>query len=273
MSAVMAVPNLTEEEERHYAIRLFDDPSDRQAAHMLVTSYLKLVVTFARSYYGYGLPTEDLIQEGNIGLMHAVRKYNPHLGVKLYSYATVHIKAAMADYVVANYTLLKMATTKPQRKLFFNLRQMLNGRPLNEDMATHIAAQLNVEVHDVREMYNRFEAPMMYIDQTYGSHDEDGHSFNLADMLLPSAPSAESEYEDFVREHMRREAIQSAFAELTEQQQALIQRRWLCETPATLAEIASEDGCSHQAIASREKTVLAKMRKLMLAHPGGAYLQ
>ena len=263
IQTVNRIPLLSEKEEVELAIRLRDD-GDVDAARKLVMSHLRLVVAIARGYLGYGLPHADLIQEGNIGLMKAVKRFDPTRGVRLVSFAIHWIKAEIHEYVIRNWRLVKIATTKAQRKLFFNLRSMKSDTgTLNHDEVRAVAAQLGVKPEEVVEMETRMGGRDMPLEG--GSDDDDGRFAPIAYLPDPHAePSEVLEQAESAR--LQDEGLHQALESLDERSRAIMRRRWLTEdSGATLHELAAEYGVSAERIRQIEAKAMQKMRGLLAA--------
>ncbi|MBL8482487.1 MAG: RNA polymerase sigma factor RpoH [Rhodocyclaceae bacterium] len=251
------IPLLTEQEEFDLARRLRDH-GDIDAARKLVLSHLRLVIAIARGYLGYGLPHADLIQEGNIGLMKAVKRFDPERGVRLVSFAIHWIKAEIHEYILRNWRLVKIATTKAQRKLFFNLRSLKQGsHSLSSEEAGAIARQLAVKPEEVVEMETRLGGGDLALE---GSPDEDEHFAPISYLADPHAePSEVLEREQSHR--LRDEGLHAALAGLDERSRRIIERRWLTEgEAATLHELAAEYGVSAERIRQIEAKAMQKIR-------------
>jgi len=265
ISAVYQIPVLSAEEEQALA-RRYRDEEDLDAARELVHSHLRFVVHVARGYLGYGLPLGDLIQEGNIGLMKAVKRFDPSVGVRLVSFAVHWIRAEMHEYILRNWRIVKVATTKAQRKLFFNLRKSKQRLGwLNAEEVSTVARELNVPEREVLEMESRLSGR----DIGFDAPADDGED------RVPPAPEAYlvSEVEDpamaYEREdrHDNRLALlQEGMAELDDRSRDIIQRRWLTDgNKTTLQELADEYGVSAERIRQVEANALKKMRALVAA--------
>ncbi|HVF64509.1 MAG TPA: RNA polymerase sigma factor RpoH [Casimicrobiaceae bacterium] len=265
IQAVNRFPLLTAEQEVEFGRRLRAS-DDLDAARQLVLSHLRLVVAVSRNYLGYGLPQADLIQEGNVGLMKAVRRFDPERGVRLVSFALHWIKAEIHEYILRNWRLVKVATTKAQRKLFFNLRSMKpHSHALSGSEASDIAAALNVKPEEVREMEMRLSGQDVALDPTPG--DEDSPASPIAWL----ADDAETPAESFERrqlEAQRSRGLKSALDKLDARSRRIIEARWLREqedAPATLQELADEYGVSAERIRQIESKALKSMRGVMEA--------
>ena len=263
IQSVNRVPMLTEREEVDLATR-FREEGDLDAARKLVMSHLRLVVAIARGYLGYGLPHADLIQEGNIGLMKAVKRFDPTRGVRLVSFAIHWIKAEIHEYILKNWRLVKIATTKAQRKLFFNLRSLKQDTgTLSADEVEAVAAQLKVKPEEVVEMETRLTGRDLPLE---GSSDDDEERFApIAYLPDPHAePSEVLEQAQMAR--LQDEGLKSALASLDERSRAIVQRRWLNEDDsATLHELAAEYGVSAERIRQIEAKAMQKMRGMLAA--------
>ena len=261
IQSVNRMPMLSEQQEVDLATRLRDE-GDVDAARQLVMSHLRVVVAIARGYLGYGLPHADLIQEGNIGLMKAVKRFDPTRGVRLVSFAIHWIKAEIHEYILRNWRLVKVATTKAQRKLFFNLRSMKSGAgSLSPAEAGRIASELGVKADEVLEMETRLFGQDVALDPAPG--DEDGTvtpSSWLADEREDPAQSLERRQ----IESRRSEGLRSALGKLDARSRRIIEARWLREDDqATLQELADEYGVSAERIRQIESKALKQMRGAM----------
>ena len=261
IQAVNRIPLLTQEEELALATR-FQDQQDLQAARSLVLSHLRLVVAIARRYRGYGLPYSDLIQEGNVGLMKAVKRFDPNRGVRLVSFAVHWIRAEIHEFVLRNWRIVKVATTKAQRKLFFNLRSMKPGLgALSGDEVEAVATELNVRPGDVTEMETRMGGHDIALDP---ATDDDDDSFAPISYLTASDgdPGGILEREESVRN--RSEGLAHALATLDQRSRRIIESRWLREEdPLTLHQLADEFGISAERVRQVEAQAMKKMRLLM----------
>ena len=259
VQTVNRFPVLTQEREFALATR-FKIENDLDAARELVLSHLRIVVSVARGYAGYGLPQADLIQEGNIGLMKAVKRYDPERGVRLVSFALHWIRAEIHEFVVRNWRLVKIATTKSQRKLFFNLRSMKKGLgPLKPQQISEIAQQLNVSEHDVVDMEARFSGHEIALEST-GSDDEE--SYAPINYLADNAEHEPSQIlETTERERLQISGLKNALAGLDERSRRIVEARWLCEegAAATLHDLAAEFKVSAERIRQIEQKAMSKM--------------
>lgn len=259
--AANAYPMLTAEEERALAERLHYQ-GDLEAAKQLILSHLRFVVHIARNYSGYGLPQADLIQEGNIGLMKAVRRFNPEMGVRLVSFAVHWIKAEIHEYVLRNWRIVKVATTKAQRKLFFNLRKTKQRLGwFNQDEVEMVAKELGVTSKDVREMESRMAAQDMTFDPTPEDDTREGQP--MAPMLYlqdKSSDFADGIEEDNWDDHAA-DKLSAALEGLDERSQDIIRARWLDDdNKSTLQELADRYGVSAERVRQLEKNAMKKMR-------------
>jgi len=258
---VSQIPVLTKEDEVALAIR-FRSEADLDAARQLVLSHLRFVVHIARGYLGYGLPMGDLVQEGNVGLMKAVKRFDPGVGVRLVSFAVHWIRAEIHEYVLRNWRLVKVATTKSQRKLFFNLRRMKKNMAwLSEEETQAVARDLGVEVSDVREMEQRLSARDMSFDPTPESDEEESYS---PAMYLPASnadPAIEVEREEWEEDSSDRLSI--ALEKLDERSRSILKRRWMTDNKATLHELADEYGISAERVRQVETNAISKLKGMM----------
>jgi len=264
IQAVNRMPMLTHEEELELATRFRRD-SDLDAAGRLVMSHLRLVVSVARGYSGYGLPQADLIQEGNIGLMKAVKRYDPERGVRLVSFALHWIRAEIHEYVLRNWRLVKIATTKAQRKLFFNLRSMKQGlEALKPQQIQEIARTLNVSEQDVIEMEARFNGHELALEAE-GNEEDD--AFAPIAYLAADAESEPSHLlEQSETEHRNSTGLSRALEGLDKRSRRIIEARWLREGgSATLHELAAEFGVSAERVRQIEQKAMAKMQAVLNA--------
>ena len=264
MQAVNAIPILSVEEERALGERLYYN-DDLEAARHLVMSHLRFVVHIARSYNGYGLPLADLVQEGNVGLMKAVKRFNPEKGVRLVSFAVHWIKAEIHEYILRNWRIVKVATTKAQRKLFFNLRSAKKSLAwLTNDEAAAVAEDLGVEVHQVREMEQRLTARDAAFDAPEGDDDDSpvvAPVYYLEDKRAD--PALQLEAQDWEEDSVSR--LTAALDDLDDRSRDIIQRRWLTDAKATLHQLADEYGVSAERIRQLEQNAMKKVRVSMEA--------
>ena len=263
LSSVHAIPILTKEQEQELALKLYEE-DDLDAARQLVIHHLRFVVHIARSYQGYGLPLGDIIQEGNVGLMKAVDKYDPHRGVKLVSFAVHWIKAEIHEYILKNWRLVKIATTKAQRKLFFNLRGKKKSLEwLTKEEAESIASDLNVDVKDVLHMENR-------LSSNDSSFDAPVQTGNDEEVMSPSQYLEDKRYDPEIivaneqAEQVNRSELIEALKMLDDRSKDILQRRYLSDQKATLHDLADEYEVSAERIRQIENTALKKLRSLMV---------
>jgi RNA polymerase sigma-32 factor len=258
------VPILSIEEEKSLGEALYYE-DDLDAARRLVMSHLRFVVHIARSYNGYGLPLADLIQEGNVGLMKAVRRFNPEKGVRVVSFAVHWIKAEIHEFILRNWRIVKIATTKSQRKLFFNLRSAKKQLQwLTADEAKAVADDLGVEVRDVMEMEMRLTARDSAFDAPAEDDDEKA-AYAPAYFLEDKGadPAQQVENEDYEGDNNLR--LAAAVKSLDERSQNILQRRWLDDKKATLHQLADEYGVSAERIRQLENNAMKKVRTAMEA--------
>jgi len=261
-AAVNKYPLLTAEQEHELGLR-WKYLQDIEAARQLVMSHLRLVVSVSRNYLGYGLPQGDLIQEGNIGLMKAVRRFDPERGVRLVSFALHWIRAEIHEYILRNWRLVKVATTKAQRKLFFNLRAMRSGeQALTQTEAKRIAKELNVKPEEVFEMNMRLAGRDMALDGTPEDTDDEAVApiAYLAADDETADPARVTEAEELRRLHT--EGLARALTKLDERSRDIITRRWLAEDhEETLQQLADKYGVSAERIRQIEAKAMKQMRK------------
>ena len=262
IQTVNRFPLVSIEEEQRLA-RRFRDDDDLEAARQLVLSHLRLVVSLARGYLGYGLPHADLIQEGNIGLMKAVKRFDPDRGVRLVSFAIHWIKAEMHEYILRNWRLVKVATTKAQRKLFFNLRSMKKDLgPMSLGEVERVAGELRVKPEEVVEMETRLSGQELAFE---GERDDE-ESFAPVHYLADEAAEPYRVLENKQSEQVKSEGLQRALAALDPRSRRIVEARWLREKDAaTLHELAAEFDVSAERIRQIEAKALDKMRKLLPA--------
>lgn len=256
IQAVNGIPVLSKEREQMLAERLFED-QDVDAARELVMAHLRFVVYVARTYSGYGLAEADLIQEGNVGLMKAVKRFDPKYGVRLVSFAVHWIKAEIHEFILKNWRIVKVATTKPQRKLFFNLRSAKKRLGwMNDQEVRDVAEQLGVEPDDVRQMESRLSA----YDEAFEVDADDDEGFAPAQYLTGTEedPAVVAEADDF--EQTQRNKLARAFGNLDDRSREIIQRRWLQDKKSTLHELADRFGISAERVRQLEKNALKKLK-------------
>ena len=268
MRAAERAPILTPEEERSLAVRLRDD-GDVEAAQQLVLSHLRLVISIARGFLGYGLPYADLIQEGNIGLMKAIRHYDPDRGARLMTFAVHWIRSEIQEYIIRNWRIVKLATTKNQRKLFFNLRQMKEDpqTALTNSQAEHIALALDVKPKEVLEMEERLYGQETSLDTPSSASDDDSeNTFTPSEWLTRESDEPEAILEEKEHQRLEGEGLQMALHSLDERSRRIIMARYLNfdkdgnSKAVTLQELAAEFGVSAERIRQIEKLAIQKMR-------------
>jgi RNA polymerase sigma-32 factor len=264
VQAVSRIPVLSLERERELAKDLFYN-QNLQAARELVMSHLRFVVHIARSYSGYGLAEADLIQEGNVGLMKAVKRFNPEKGVRLVSFAVHWIKAEMHEYILRNWRIVKIATTKAQRKLFFNLRSAKKTLSwLSPDEAQAIANDLGVDVHEVHSMEGRLSSRDLGYDQPVDAEDDEtwhAPQYYLEDHSADPALILESSnWQDSSESQLH-----TALATLDERSRDILSQRWLAENKATLHELAAQYRVSAERIRQLEQSAMEKLRASIAA--------
>ncbi len=263
LERVSRIPVLGRDDERALAER-FRSQGDLHAARELVLSHLRFVVHIARGYSGYGLPMGDLIQEGNVGLMKAVKRFDPGLNVRLVSFAVHWIRAEIHEYVLRNWRLVKIATTKAQRKLFFNLRRLKKNLSwLTAEETLAVARDLGVSPGEVTEMEKRLAARDLSFDPAPDADDEELYS-PAAYLPAPEADPAE-QVEDAESAEDSSERLRGALSRLDARSRDIVQRRWMSEDKATLHELAGEYGISAERIRQIESSALGKLRGLMAA--------
>jgi RNA polymerase sigma-32 factor len=279
ISAVNRLPMLTVEEEQEFA-KKFRDENDLEAAGKLVLSHLRLVVSVSRKYLGYGLPHGDLIQEGNIGLMKAVKRFDPNQGVRLVSYALHWIRAEIHEYILKNWRMVKVATTKAQRKLFFNLRSMKQGFKDDAGAETHrdtltdaqiesMARQLNVKREEVVEMETRMSGGDVMLDPA--PNDDGEEAFGPIAYLADASHEPTAELESRERDTMATDGIAAALEQLDPRSRRIVEERWLKVNDdgsggMTLHQLAAEYGVSAERIRQIEVAAMKKMKKALAAY-------
>ncbi|WP_077284389.1 RNA polymerase sigma factor RpoH [Cognaticolwellia aestuarii] len=264
VQSAYSIPMLTAEKEHELATRLYSE-NDLKAAQELIMSHLRFVIHVAKGYAGYGLPQADLIQEGNVGLMKAVKRFNPEVGVRLVSFAVHWIKAEIHEFVLKNWRIVKVATTKAQRKLFFNLRK--NKKRLgwfSNDEVNNVAETLGVSTKDVLEMESR----MSNQDQAFElSTDDDDNasasSYSPAQYLEDKQSDLATEVEDSNWEQHANKRLSNALVSLDERSQDIIRTRWLHDDKSTLQELANKYEISAERVRQLEKNALAKLKGAM----------
>ncbi|AZZ97033.1 RNA polymerase sigma factor RpoH [Pseudoalteromonas rubra] len=264
LQSVSSIPMLDAEQEKALATRLHED-GDLHAAKQLIISHLRFVAHIAKSYSGYGLPQADLIQEGNIGLMKAVKRFNPTVGVRLVSFAVHWIKAEIHEYVLKNWRIVKVATTKAQRKLFFNLRK--NKKRLgwfNQEEITTVANELGVSEKEVREMESRMSGQDMGFDLT--SDDDDNapsSSFSPVQYLTDASSDVAEVIEEEQWQEQSQNRLIAAMKTLDERSQDIVAARWLSEDKATLQDLADKYQVSAERVRQLEKSAMKKLQAAM----------
>lgn len=266
-----AAPILSAEEEHALAVRLRDE-GDLMAAQQLILSHLRLVVSIARGFLGYGLPHADLIQEGNIGLMKAIKHFDPDRGVRLMTFSVHWIRSEIQEYIVRNWRMVKLATTKNQRKLFFNLRQMkADEKSLSTSETERIAETLDVKPEEVREMEARLSGGDTPLESPGSTDAEDDHAFAPIDWLSREEDEPEAALEERDRNRLTGEILRNALDALDERSRLVVQARWLRTDndgnpdPMTLQELASKLGVSAERVRQIEKKAIAKLRSELAA--------
>ena len=263
VDAVSRIPVLSREDETELATRFHRD-NDLDAARQLVLSHLRFVVHIARGYNGYGLPLGDLVQEGNVGLMKAVKRFDPAVGVRLVSFAVHWIRAEIHEYVLRNWRLVKIATTKAQRKLFFNLRKYKRSLGwLTADETQAVARDLGVSAAEVTEMERRLASRDLSYDPAPDADEEDDTYSPSAYLPAPDADPAiaveRAEWDDDVTDK-----VAHAMSQLDARSQAVLRARWMTDQKATLHELADEYGVSAERIRQIEANAIKKLRKLVV---------
>ncbi|MFV0275911.1 MAG: RNA polymerase sigma factor RpoH [Parahaliea sp.] len=264
IQAVSTIPLLSAERERELAEDLYYN-NNLEAARELVMSHLRFVVHIARSYNGYGLAEADLIQEGNVGLMKAVKRFNPEKGVRLVSFAVHWIKAEMHEFILRNWRIVKVATTKAQRKLFFNLRSAKKSLAwLTQEETEAVAADLGVEVSEVQRMEGRLSSRDVAFDSPLDSDEDEAWQspqYYLEDQRYDPAQEVEaSEYQE-----NSEAALHSALSDLDERSRDILAQRWLADEKATLHELADKYGVSAERIRQLEQNAMKKLRTAIAA--------
>ncbi|MDT0595448.1 RNA polymerase sigma factor RpoH [Glaciecola petra] len=260
---VSGIDMLSAEEEKSLATRLFEN-EDLEAARALVMSHLRFVVHIAKSYAGYGLPQADLIQEGNIGLMKAVKRFDPNVGVRLVSFAVHWIKAEIHEFVLKNWRIVKVATTKAQRKLFFNLRKAKKrlGWFTHEEVQ-HVAEQLNVSTKEVLQMESRMASQDAAFDLS--ADDDESSSFSPAQYLEDKTTDVEMSVINSDMDASAAKRLHAAIRTLDSRSQHIIETRWLADDKLTLQDLADEYGVSAERVRQIEKNAMKKLQNAMVA--------
>ncbi len=257
------IPVLSSEEEHSLAIRLYER-NDLSAARTLILHHLRFVIQVARGYNGYGLPLADLIQEGNVGLMKAVKRFDPHRGVRLVSFAVHWIRAEIHEFVLRNWRIVKVATTKAQRKLFFSLRNAKKRLAwLNQGEVENIARELGVKPAEVMEMEKRLSSNDLGFDVPENGDEED--AFTPAKYLSHDSGDPETCVEEHDWQSHQKRRLQTAFATLDPRSRDIITRRWLAENKATLQELADRHKVSAERIRQLENNAIGKLKSKVIA--------
>ncbi|MEE9398053.1 MAG: RNA polymerase sigma factor RpoH [Methylococcales bacterium] len=264
IGAISSQEKLSAEEEHRLAVR-FRESDDLEAARKLVISNLRFVAHIARGYSGYGLPLPDLVQEGNIGLMKAVKRYDPSVGVRLVSFAVHWIRAEIHEFVIRNWRIVKIATTKPQRKLFFNLRKSKKHTGwLTQDEAVVVAEDLGVDLKAVFEMERRLDNYDMTFDLTSDDQDDRASSAPAGYLKEENAdPAKLVEMADW--DNHEHENLQNSLETLDDRSRDILASRWLSDKKATLHELADRYGVSAERIRQLEKNAMAKLKTVLVA--------
>ena len=261
--AAFQCPVLSKEREHDLALRLRDN-DDLEAARELVMSHLRFVVRIARGYNGYGLALGDLVQEGNIGLMKAVKRFDPDAGVRLVSYAVHWVRAEIHEFVLRNWRIVKVATTKAQRKLFFNLRSKKKRLGwLNQDEVNAVAEDLGVKPEVVLEMESRLSGNDIGFDLTAADDDEDSHHFAPAAYLTDESNDPALSVEQADWESESNSNLLTAMSALDDRSRTILQERWLAEKKSTLRELAARYDISAERIRQLEKNAISKLKKAL----------
>ncbi len=263
LTSINQLEKLSAEEERALAVR-FREENDLEAARRLGVANLRFVVHIARGYLGYGLPMPDLVQEGNIGLMKAVKRYDPGVGVRLVSFAVHWIRAEIHEFVIRNWRIVKVATTKAQRKLFFNLRKSRKRLGwLSADEATNVAKDLGVKVETVYEMEGRLDSRDLAYDNPIGDSSDDQANYSPSVYLKNkgSDPAEVLEKSDWNQYEQQR--LVDSMQLLDERSRDILSRRWLQDDKSTLHELADQYGVSAERIRQLEKNAMNKLRSAM----------
>jgi len=261
--AAFSVPVLTAEEERSLAERLQTD-GDLDAARQLVLPHLRFVVRIARGYSGYGLPLGDLIQEGNIGLMKAVKRFDPTVGVRLVSFAVYWVRAEIHEYILRNWRIVKVATTKAQRKLFFNLRSKKKRLGwMNQAEVNAVAEDLGVKPEVVLEMESRLSGRDICFDPAVNEDEDEPRHFSPAAYLTDESNDPALQAEQQEREHQNSSNLHGALGQLDERSRIILEERWLAGEKATLHELAARFDISAERIRQLEKNAIGKLQKAL----------
>lgn len=263
LQTISSIAVLSVEEERALAERLYYQ-NDLEAARQLVMSHLRFVVHIARSYSGYGLPLGDLVQEGNVGLMKAVKRFDPSIGVRLVSFAVHWIKAEMHEFILKNWRIVKVATTKAQRKLFFNLRsKKKNLGWMNNEEASMIAEDLGVDIKSVREMEGRMSSVDTAFDLTSSDSDEESSYLAPSQYLEDHSADPATQLESADWEQDAQQRLMAAMEELDDRSKDILAQRWLNEEKLTLHDLAAKYSVSAERIRQLEKNAMKKLKLAM----------
>ena len=265
-AAIRRFPVLSAEEEEAFA-RAWVERGDVDAAHRLITSHLRLVAKVAAGYRGYGLSMQDMIAEGNIGLMHAVKRFDPDKGFRLTTYALWWIRAAIQEYIIRSWSLVKMGTTGAQKKLFFNLRKAkrrigaYESRQLRPDETARIARDLSVETDEVIEMNNRLFGRDSSLNRPVDESGESEDSRERIDLVPDAGPNQEQVLGERQERTYRRQLLAAAMAQLGQREKTVLAERRLCEPPVTLDVLAERFGVSRERIRQIENRAMEKLRQ------------
>ncbi|MEE9544633.1 MAG: RNA polymerase sigma factor RpoH [Rhodospirillales bacterium] len=263
-----------EPQEEYMLARRWLEHDDVDAAHKLVTSHLRLVAKIAMNYRGYGLPVADLVSEGNIGLMKAVKKFEPERGFRLSTYAMWWIKAAITEYILRSWSVVKMGTTAAQKKLFFSLRRQKNRLKimdfgdLDSDQAAELAAVMQVSEKEVVNMNRRLTALDVSLNAPLSQSEDE--SLEFQDLLVDEAPSPETQTAESEEGKLRRRFLKQALAELPERERNILVERRLTDDPVTLKELGKAYGISRERVRQLEVRAFEKVKSLAEAAAGGA---
>ncbi|MFV9929958.1 MAG: RNA polymerase sigma factor RpoH [Rickettsia endosymbiont of Haemaphysalis japonica] len=269
LQKINKIPSLTQEEELLLA-KSYLEGNDLQAAHKLVTSHLKLVAKIASGYRTYGLPITELVSEGNIGLMQAVKKFNPALGFRLSTYAMWWIKAAIQEYILKSWSLVKMGTTAAQKKLFFSLNKVkhkitnLYSRAITTDDFAQIADELGVSVNEVSEMNTRISSPDLSLNNSINS--DNAGSGELIELLPETRPTPEAMAINKQNSTSQRQLLSNAMKILNDRELRILTERKLTDTPKTLDILSNEYNISKERIRQIENTAFEKIKQFILNH-------
>lgn len=264
LQTIHRIPMLTAEREHELGARLRDD-NDLDAARELILSHLRFVAKIARGYKGYGLPMADLIQEGGIGLMKAVKRFNPDVGVRLVSFAVHWIRAEIHEYILRNWRIVKIATTKAQRKLFFNLRSSKKRLGwFSQEEVESVARDLGVTPQNVLEMESRLSGQDISFDPLSAGDDEDNAWTPAAYLADPDSLDPAGSVEMFDSTLQNSQMLHEALGELDDRSREILQQRWLKEKKATLHELAERFGVSAERIRQLEKNAINKLQRMVV---------